>query len=102
MFNYSNIGDKIKNLAQVLFVLGAIVDISLGIILMGTDEDLIIFGLLLILLGPVVTWVSSWLLYGFGQLIENSDIIADTYNRKKEFQEIVVDASKERKQNVAK
>ena len=97
MFNYSNIGDKIKNLAQVLFVLGAIVDIILGISLMVTDEDLIIFGLLLILLGPVVTWISSWLLYGFGQLIENSDIIADTYNRKKEFQEIVVEASKERK-----
>lgn len=35
---------------------------------MATDEDLIGYGLL----GPVIAWVSSWLLYGFGELIDKT------------------------------
>jgi hypothetical protein len=48
--------------------------------------------------GPIIAWVSSWLLYGFGQLIENSDIIAEEYNRKNEKHEKVVEKNNEKKQ----
>ena len=37
---------------------------------------LTLLGGLLFVLGPIAAWVSTWLLYGFGQLIENSDILA--------------------------
>lgn len=84
MYAYDNIGGKIKNMAVWVFRIEAIAAVITGIALMGTDKDLILYGLLFLLVGPIIAWVSSWLLYGFGQLIENSDIIAEEYNRKKQ------------------
>ena len=98
MFNYENIGNKIKSLAMTLFFVEAIAEIVTGFALMIADEDLIFYGFLIIVIGPIVAWVSSWLLYGFGQLIENSDIIAAEYNRKNEKHEKVVAKSNEKKQ----
>ena len=57
-----------------------------GIALMAQDEDVMLIGLLVVIFGPVVAWVSSWILYGYGQLIENSDVIAEAYKRKNEKQ----------------
>ena len=98
MFNYENIGDKIKGLAQMAFVVEAIAAVITGIALMASDEDLILYGLLVLIAGPIIAWVSSWLLYGFGQLVENSDIIAAEYNRKNEKHEKAVDKNNEKKQ----
>ena len=102
MFNYENIGDKIKGLAQMAFVVEAIAAVITGIALMATDEDLILYGLLVLIVGPIIAWVSSWLLYGFGQLVENSDIIAEEYNRKNEKHEKVIAKNNERKQEQRK
>ena len=74
MFN--NIGSKIKTLAQVLTWIGIIGSSISGIVLMAEDEDLIAAGLLTIIFGCLFSWVGSFLLYGFGQLVENSDRIA--------------------------
>lgn len=79
---YDNIGNKIKTLAKWMFIVEAIGAIITGISLIATDDDLILLGLLIILCGPIVAWVSSWFVYGYGQLIQNSDIIADEYKRK--------------------
>lgn len=98
MFNYENIGNKIKGLAQMAFVVEAIAAVITGIALMASDEDMILYGLLVLIAGPIIAWVSSWLLYGFGQLIENSDIIAAEYNRKNEKHEKVIAKNNERKQ----
>jgi len=38
----------------------------------------IIVGLLVALIGCLTCWISAFVLYGFGQLVENSDIIAKT------------------------
>ena len=95
---YDNIGGKIKGLAKASFIVAAIAEAITGIALMASDEDLILYGLLVLIAGPIITWVSSWLLYGFGQLIENSDIIAEEYNRKNEKHEKVVEKNNERKQ----
>lgn len=102
MFKYENIGDKIKGLAQMIFVIEAIAAFIAGIALIASDEDLIPLGLLVIVIGPIIAWVSSWLLYGFGQLIENSDIIARECNRKNEKQEKVVIQNTTRKQEQRK
>ena len=71
---YDNIGGKIKGLAKATFIVGAIAAVITGIALMASDEDMIPVGLLVMVVGPIVAWVSSWLLYGFGELIENSAI----------------------------
>ncbi len=96
MFNYDNIGGKIKSWAIWIFIVEAIAAIIGGVTLIGNDD--ILYGFLTIVFGPIAAWVSSWLLYGFGQLIENSDIIAAEYNRKNEKHEKEVAKNNEKKQ----
>ena len=58
---YDNIGRKIKGLAKAVFIVEAIAAAITGIALMASDEIPII-GLLVMIVGPLVAWVSSWLL----------------------------------------
>ena len=74
---FTNIGSKIKTLASVFTWLGIIGSIISGIYLASQDDDLILIGLLTALLGSLFSWIGSFLLYGFGQLIENSDILVN-------------------------
>ena len=67
---YEDIGTKIKGWAKVIFVVEALGAIITGIVLM--CDEAFFPGLLTALLGPVVAWVSSWILYGFGELIEKT------------------------------
>ena len=79
---YGNIGKKIKGLAFGIFFAEAIASFFAGVAILSTDEDLIGVGILVMLLGPIVAWISSWLLYGFGDLIETNREIE--YNTRKE------------------
>lgn len=79
MFN--KIGGKIKTLAEIISIIGILVSAFAGLyyILIGISDketDLIVLGAIIAIIGPLSSWVGSFLLYGFGQLIENSDIIA--------------------------
>ena len=69
---YNNIGTKIKGLAKGIFVVEAISFIIAGISLMAAGDDLILLGLLTMLCGPIVAWVSSWILYAFGELVDTN------------------------------
>ena len=69
---YENIGSKIKNWAKWIFIIEAIGAIITGLVLLFTDEDLILYGFLTLVCGPIVAWVSSWILYGFGELVEKT------------------------------
>ena len=65
---YENIGGKIKKLAAWTFIIEAIGAIITGIAL-AIDQG--VGGYLVIsFVGPIVAFVGSWLLYGFGELIE--------------------------------
>ena len=70
---FDNIGSKIKTVAQVVCWIGIICSVISGIVMMATDEDLAFLGFMIIVIGSLISWVSSFTLYGFGQLIENSD-----------------------------
>jgi len=82
MFN--NIGNKIKGLARALTLLGIIVGTICGVSMiifsvnygMGGPEGMIA-GIAIIVIVSLVSWMSSFVLYGFGELIENSKRIAD-------------------------
>ena len=67
---YGNIGGKIKTWAKWIFIVEAISSIITGIALLVDTEEVIY--ILFCLVGPVVAFVSSWLLYGFGELIEKT------------------------------
>ncbi|MBQ4648006.1 MAG: hypothetical protein IJB76_02460 [Clostridia bacterium] len=72
---YDNIGGKIKGLAKIIFVVEAIVAIITGSVIMDSDNDLFLVGLLVMVMGGIVAWVSTWLLYGFGELIDKTSAI---------------------------
>ncbi len=69
---YDNIGGKIKKLATILCFIGIIISILIGIILTVVLDN-VLFLLLIGGLGSLFAWIASFCLYGFGQLIENSD-----------------------------
>ena len=69
---YCDIGDKIKKLAIWQFILeslGAIIS-GLFILIDGGFEDAW-WAIFIILFGPVIAFVSSWILYAFGQIVED-------------------------------
>ena len=69
---YVNIGGKIKTLAKWSFIIEAIGAIIAGIVMIFTDSTLILYGLLTLFFGPIVAWVSTWILYGFGDLVDKA------------------------------
>lgn len=74
---FENVGSKIKGLASFFCWGGIIASVVGGIWTIALlDEDFILLGLLIIALGSLLSWVSSFVLYGFGELVSNSAIIA--------------------------
>lgn len=65
---YENVGGKIKRLAKWMFIVEAISAFIAGIVL-AADTDVLY--ILLCIVGPIVAWVSSWVLYAFGELVED-------------------------------
>ena len=78
---FDHIGKKIMTLSTIISAIGIALSVILGIILMIAFPDLVIIGLLIMALGIFISWVSSWMLYGYGRLIENSEIIAQSYHQ---------------------
>ena len=72
---FDNIGGKIKGVAKVTCWIGIIASVISGLVMMIDDEDMIAIALLTILVGALASWVGSFMVYGFGQLVENSDTL---------------------------
>jgi len=68
---FRNIASKLKTAAGVLFALGAVGSVIGGILLM--TRSLIAVGLVVLIGGMLLSWLCSIFVYGFGQLIENTD-----------------------------
>ena len=73
MFN--NIGGKMKALAKMICTIGIIASVIGGIALIGSGVHAI-FGILAMILGAFFAWIGTWVLYGFGELIEQTTTIA--------------------------
>lgn len=81
-FLFKNIGEKIKKVATIFTtVFGLIGSILLGIgaynlcaadYLFIDDDFAILIGIIAFLIGVLLFWLSSFLIYGFGELIELS------------------------------
>lgn len=68
---FDNIGNKILCLARFLCIMGIIGSVIYGIALIVNGAA--ISGFMYILVGPLVSWLSCFVLYGFGQLIETNE-----------------------------
>lgn len=71
---YRNIGGKIKGLAKWTFIISTIAAEIGGLVMLieGIDyaEELIPLALLTMVIGPIIMWISTWTLYGFGEIID--------------------------------
>lgn len=77
---YDNIGNKIKILAKVFFVIGAVASV-IGAIYLFIEEAHILLCLAIAIAGSLLSWISTWLLYGFGEIIDKlCDIEENTHN----------------------
>ena len=74
---YQQIGKKIKTLAVVIAVIGMIFCVIWGLLLIVSDTGFDIVGLLCLLVGPVLCWLGSFVLYGFGELVDKTCWIAE-------------------------
>lgn len=80
MFNYNNIGGKIQGLAKIIFIIGAIFSVIGGIGMIGAfDGEALGFltAIVVIIVGAIGSWIGSWMLYGFGELIVKTTEIAE-------------------------
>lgn len=73
MFNFENIGSKIKTLAVILTVVGIVASVLIGMFMLTVNAG---YGLLIMIVGSLISWVSSFFTYGFGELIEKTTEIS--------------------------
>ena len=69
---FSNIGGKIKMTAKVSCLLLMALCVISGIALMAVGA--VLAGIITAAAGALVAWVGSFVLYGFGEMVENSCI----------------------------
>ena len=69
---YDNIGKKIKNFAIWCFVGESVASVIGAISFLATqsDDDYVIPAVIALFLGPIIAFISSWFVYGFGEIIE--------------------------------
>lgn len=77
---FQNVGSKIMSVSSFFCWFGIILSIILGIVLLGIGASsrnggmLIFIGILVAIIGSVLSWLGSLITYGFGELVNNSKI----------------------------
>ena len=95
MFN--NIGGQIKVIARVLFWLGILGSFGLAFYFLyvfgnamnvfgGDGSIAIVIFVAIAFIGVLTSWISTTFLYGFGQLVENSDKLVELNKTNKDDQ----------------
>ncbi len=75
---FDNIGKKIKSLANILCWVGIVAYVFIAIVMFSIataayDKELyIILGIIFLFVGPLMSWISSFFMYGFGELIDKA------------------------------
>ena len=91
---FDNIGGKTKGLAKSLCWVGIIISVAYAVYAIATGatinsrygsngegDALVTSGLLVLVIGPLLSWVGSFALYAFGQLTQNSDLLNQKMDR---------------------
>lgn len=82
---FDNVGGKIKGVAAIVTWLGIISSVILFFVILlpaieAEKAGMIALSFIILVIGCLISWLSSIVFYGFGQIIENSDIIAGRTN----------------------
>ena len=73
---FKNIGKKIKLFAVVSVYISLAIFLWLGIYIM-LEYKMYVVGIITIILGVLASWISQFLLYGFGELVDKTTEIAN-------------------------
>ena len=73
---FSNIGGKIKRLATAICVVGIGVSVLCGMIIIASGA-MLGMGFAILIGGSLLLWIGSFFAYGFGELIEDTTVIAE-------------------------
>lgn len=91
---YHNVGGKIKTLAKIVFWLGTIACVIIGVAMIVqatqyryTNEELLIGGIAIIIVGILSSWLSTLFTYAFGQLVEDNESMRYELRRIRELSE---------------
>lgn len=83
---YNDIGGKIMKLAKVLCWIGIIISVILGGSLITATSSYVwtgnaasarVVGIFIMIGGSLLSWIGSFVLYGLGRLIQNTDILTE-------------------------
>ncbi len=73
---YKNVGKQIKDLASIAALIEAIASVVTGVILACIDiDDFWWIGLIIIVGGLLVAWLSNLILYAYGELVDKTSLI---------------------------
>ena len=100
---YDDIGSKIKNLAKWIFVGETISAIIVGIVMLTNTkvvDDLL--GIIIIVLGTVIAWISSWSFYAFGQLVEDVHDIKNQNSKICNEEKLTIETKEKTKTTISK
>ena len=75
---FENIGSKLKSVASLSTIVGIIFSCIFGIIIMLGN---FLTGFIVAIVGSLLSWLGSLTMYGLGQLVENTDSIAQNTKR---------------------
>ena len=75
---FDNIGKEIKTLAVVLTVIGIAASIIIGASLFNGSSAGTFLGIAVMLVGTLISWIASFALYGFGELVDKTAETAET------------------------
>ena len=84
---YNNIGDKIKTVAKTVGIVGMVFSLIVGFFICVALGELIggagvIIGLAIMVGGSIVSWMSTWLLYSWGDIVDNVQQINETLTKR--------------------
>lgn len=76
---FDRIGEKIKSVAKVIFWFGVVVGLIVAYFIGEAGHSYV--AIFVFLVSFLISWLGTYLLYGFGELVDNSRKILDRLER---------------------
>ena len=93
---YEDIGKIIKKWSIIVFIFGAVACIIFGAYMqihaIDISDPMFILGVVIIIGGPIICFISSWPLYAYGELVDKT---AENENNTKEILRLLLKMKKE-------
>ena len=69
---FVDVGRKLRIWAKIICWIGILLSVLSGILCIRADDDYILIGIIIIIAGVAASWVTSLVLYGFGEIVDNT------------------------------